>query len=80
MRNVNRFVLNTGLLLAKTISSWSENLSEISQASVLGPLLFGAYYLSNLVYLVEKTDICNFGDDKTFHACKSVLNFLFKRL
>ena len=50
----------------------------VSQESV-GPLLFNIC-LKDLFFLPEFTDLCNFADDTTFHACDMYLNSLIKRL
>ena len=52
---------------------------RVLQGFVLGTLLFNIY-LSNLFFLYEFTDLCNFADDKTFYACDMDLNSLIKRL
>ena len=60
-------------------SSWSELLLGVPQGSVLGPLLF-KIYLNGLFYLTECTNVCNYVDDTTFHACDSDLKDLITRL
>ena len=63
----------------KVFSSWSKILLGVPHGSAAGPLLFNIY-LNNLIYLAEKTDICNFTDNTTFHACDSRLDYLVKIL
>ena len=45
----------------------------------LGPILFHLY-LNHLFNLSDFTEVCNFADDTTFHACDNDLNDLIKRL
>ena len=63
----------------KSFSSWSELLLGVPQGSVLGPLFFNIY-LNDLFYLTECTNVCNYADDTTFHACDSDLKDLTTRL
>ena len=62
-----------------SFSSWSELLLGVHQRSVLGTLLFNIY-LNDLFYLTECTNVCNYADDTTFHACGSDLKDLITRL
>ena len=59
--------------------SWSELILAVLQGFVLGPLLFNIY-INDLFYLTELTDVCNYADDTTFHACDSNLDDLIRRL
>ena len=42
--------------------------------------LFFLTYLSDLFFLIESTEVCNFADDSTFYACDKDLNHLINRL
>ena len=57
-----------GTKIDNKFSSWAKLLKSILEASVLNPLLVNIY-LDDLFFPPEYTDVCNFADDTTFHAC-----------
>ena len=54
-------------------------IKSVHKRSVLGPVLFNLY-LNDLFYFSDFTEVCNFADDTTFHACDNDLNNMIKRL
>ena len=61
-------------------SNWSELLIGVPQGSVLGQLLFNIYMNELLYITMTMTNVCNYADDTTFHACDSDLESLIQRL
>ena len=53
------------------MTEWIDISTEITQGSVLGPLIFNIF-IDNLIMFIEKSDICNFADDNIL--CKSSPN------
>ena len=60
-------------------SSRSKLVLGVPQRSVLGPLSFNIYF-NDLFYLTEMTNLCNYADDTTFHACDLDLKSFITRL
>ena len=62
-----------------SFSSWSELLTGVPQGSVLGPLLFNLF-INDFFYLINESDVCNYADDNTLHACDLSLSKLMDKL
>ena len=65
--------------LDSTFSSWLKILLGVPQGSILDPLLFNIF-LNDMLWFVEKTDICNFADGNTIYSCAKSVNDVIENL
>ena len=54
--------------VGSSYSKWSKIYRGIHQGSMLGPLLFNIF-INDVLFFVEKPEICNFADDNTVYSC-----------
>ena len=65
--------------LDSTLSSWLKILQGVPQGSILGPLFFNIF-LNEILWFIEKTDICNFADDNTIYSCAKSVDDVMENL
>ena len=65
--------------VGSSYSTWSEIKHGIAQGPILGPLLFNIF-ITDLFYVIEKSDICNFADDNTQYSCGANLKTVLVNL
>ena len=58
---------------------WSDVRKGVTQGSNLGLLLLNGF-LNDFLMLIEKTEICNFGDGKTLYSCGKEFNIIMTNL
>ena len=54
--------------VGSSFSEWLEIIFGVPQGSILGPILFNVF-INDLLLFMKETDICNFADDTSLHAC-----------
>ena len=65
--------------VSSSLSEWLEIILGVPQASILGPILFNVF-INDLLLFIKETDICNFADDTTLHACGNKLDAISFKL
>ena len=60
-------------------STWMEVVFGVPQGSILGLLLF-SFFLADLFFIVNSTDIANYGDDNVPHATANDIDSLIASL
>ena len=65
--------------IENTYSTWAEIKFELSQSSILGPLLFNIF-LADLFFIVNDIDIENYADDNTPYVIADNIDDLIKSL
>ena len=54
--------------IGTTYSGWLKTKTGLPQRSVLGPLFFNIF-INDFIYIIEKSEVCNFADDNTIFSC-----------
>ena len=65
--------------IGSSYSVRNETTRDVPQSSILGLLLFNVF-INNIFMFIEKSEICNFADDKTIYDCGENLSNILENL
>ena len=68
-----------GTRINNSYSTWMEIVLGVAQGSILGLLLF-SFFLADLFFIVNSTDIANYADDNMPHATANDIDSLIASL
>ena len=81
LRLIHDYLLNRKqrTRINNSYSTWMEIVSGVLQESILGLLLF-SFFLADLFFIVNSTDIANYADDNMPHATANDIDSLIASL
>ena len=65
--------------IGSSFSSWCDINADISQGSILGPILFNIF-INDFFFFITNSEVCNFADNNTLYSCIKNLEHVFSNL